>query len=40
MLRPSPLPFPISLVVKKGSMTFSRSSDDIPVPVSAIDNRT
>ena len=34
MLSPSPEPLPASLVVKNGSNTRSRTSGDMPVPVS------
>ena len=34
MLRPRPDPLPISLVVKKGSKAFARTSSLMPVPVS------
>src|SRR6202048_4308458 len=37
MLRPSPVPLPTSLVVKKGSKTRSRTSGGIPQPVSVTD---
>src|SRR5258708_39374791 len=36
MASPWPVPFPISLVVKKGSNIFSLTSRGIPVPVSPI----
>src|SRR3981081_440143 len=38
MLRPSPVPLPTSLVVKKGSKTRSRTSGGIPQPVSVTDS--
>ena len=34
MLRPRPVPLPVSFVVKKGSNTRARTPGDIPVPVS------
>jgi hypothetical protein len=37
MLRPRPDPLPISLVVKKGSNAFARTSSLMPVPVSLTD---
>src|ERR1700716_594701 len=40
MLRPSPVPLPTSLVVKKGSKTRSRTSGGIPQPVSVTDSLT
>jgi low affinity iron permease len=35
---PSPMPRPFSLVVKNGSNTRSRTSGDMPEPVSEIDS--
>ena len=35
MMRPRPLPFPTSLVVKKGSNTLASTSAGMPVPVGA-----
>src|SRR6202048_4048735 len=40
MLRPSPVPLPTSLVVKKGSKTRPRNSGDIPEPGSVTDSLT
>ena len=40
LLRPSPLPAPSSLVVKKGSKTRDCSSAGIPVPVSVTETIT
>ena len=40
MESPSPVPFPTSLVVKKGSKIFSWISGRIPSPVSRTDNCT
>src|SRR5258708_35378172 len=40
MLRPSPVPLPTSLIVKKGSKTRSRTSGGIPQPLSVTDSLT
>jgi len=40
MESPKPVPFPCSLVVKKGSNIFFLTSSDIPEPVSEIETIT